>query len=98
MTSNLFINMGRNLTNTKGLRRDLNPPQAVFALNECSSSPQPPILTRLYYEGHFISCEIIVLYIIKLRLYEDDKLFFSIFRPVNPNSLGGFSRRDTHVR
>lgn len=28
------------------------------------SSPQPPILTRLYYEGHFISSAIMVLYII----------------------------------
>jgi hypothetical protein len=27
-------------------------------------SPQPPILTRLYYEGHFISSAIMVLYII----------------------------------
>jgi hypothetical protein len=28
------------------------------------SSPQPPILTRLYYEGHFISSANMVLYII----------------------------------
>jgi len=27
-------------------------------------SPQPPILTRLYYEGHFISSAIMGLYII----------------------------------
>ena len=39
------------------LKRSL--PQAITV-----SSPQPPILTRLYYEGRFICCAIVALYII----------------------------------
>ena len=56
---------------TKGLRRDLNPPQAVSVLPFLAftgSSPQPPILTRLYYEGHFISSAIMVIYIISKEI------------------------------
>ena len=36
---------------SRGLRRDLNPPQAVSV-----EGPQPPILTRLYYEGQQGRC------------------------------------------
>jgi hypothetical protein len=42
----------------QGLRRDLNPPQAVsFDSSFESRCPQPPILTRLYYEGQVIILE-----------------------------------------
>jgi hypothetical protein len=55
----------------KGPSEGFEPSSSGFCLKLItSSSPQPPILTRLYYEGHFISCAIIVLYIISKSGYQ----------------------------
>ena len=48
----------------KGPSEGFEPSSSGVCLAIIVFSPQPPILTRLYYEGHFISCAIIVLYII----------------------------------
>lgn len=53
-----------------GLRRDLNPPQAVSAEN-FGKRPQPPILTRLYYEGQPENLQLLQYIIVRLPTGQD---------------------------